>query len=85
MADPIVVPNWGDELVEDSAATLEFQSWMSAITDAINNTPPLTGIGTPEGNEVSSVGRWYVDTNAAPADIYYKETGDGNTGWALTS
>ena len=39
----------------------------------------LTGTGTPEGNTVASEGRFYVDT-AAP-QLYFKETGDGDTGW----
>lgn len=85
MADPILVPTFGFQLTPEGAATTEFHMWMEAITDGVNNAPPLTGTGTPEGSIEASVGRWYVDTNASPADIYYKETGDGNTGWIITS
>ena len=85
MADPILVPTFGFELTPNGVATEEFHIWMDAITDGVNNVPPLTGSGTPEASVVASVGRWYVDTVASPADIYFKKTGDGNTGWVITS
>lgn len=70
----------------DGRPTFEFYNWMQLITDAVNALPPLTGTGSPETVVVSAPGRWYVDTAAAVgAGIYYKETGDGNTGWVLRS
>jgi|GEM_PF-2888572 len=92
MADPIIVPAFGLPVVEEAGiiggmvSTQEFHNWMAQITEAVNNTPPLTGSGTPEGNIIASVGRWYVDTSAAVGTgIYFKETGDGDTGWAQRS
>lgn len=86
MADPILVPALGDELLDGNSANIQFYTWMEAITEAVNNTPPLSGSGSPEGVETASVGRWYVDTSAAAGTgIYYKETGDGDTGWVARS
>lgn len=64
----------------------QFYDWAQAITEAVNNLAPLTGIGTPEGSVVSGPGRWYVDTGAAAGSgVYFKETGVGDTGWVLRS
>lgn len=79
------MPTFGIALTSEGIATQEFHTWLDQITEAVNNTPPLTGSGTPEGSVIASVGRWYVDTNASPADIYFKATGDGDTGWVITS
>ena len=83
MADPIITPQMGLPIIEDGAATQEMHNWMAIITDAVNDGPPLTGTGTPEAVVVASVGRWFVDT--AANDVYFKETGDGDTGWILTT
>lgn len=81
--DELIAPALGDVIIADGAATIKFFTWMADITAAVNNCKPLTGSGTPEGFLVASVGRWYVDTTA---DVtYFKKTGDGNTGWALTN
>ena len=85
MPDPIITPTYGFPIVEPTAdvATLEFQNWMASITDAVNAARPLTGAGDPNGVQVARSGQWYVDTIAA--DIWFKESGDGNTGWILTT
>lgn len=85
--DEIIPPTIGDILIEESGgASIRFHTWMQDITTALNNHPPLTGSGTPEGSVTASVGRWYVDTAAAAGTgIYFKETGDGDTGWILRS
>ena len=87
MAEPILVPDLNDTLVDDQGiSNLQFHIWMDAITDAVNNIPPLTGTGTPEGSITGSVGRWYVDKGASVGTgIYFKETGDGDTGWIARS
>ena len=86
MADPILVPTFGLSVTPDGRATEEFHTWMDQITNAVNEIRPLTGTGSPEGVETASVGRWYVDTGAAVGTgIYFKETGDGDTGWILRS
>ena len=73
-------------LTLDGYATEAFQIWMDQITTAVNNVPPLTGSGTPEGAVTASAGRWYVDTSAGSGTgIYYKESGDEDTGWVLRS
>lgn len=86
MPDAIIVPTLGDSLIESSAANIMFHTWMASITEAVNNLQPLTGSGSPEGVQVASTGRWYVDTTAAVGSgVYFKESGDGNTGWVLRS
>lgn len=86
MPDTIIVPTLGDKLIDDDGATILMHTWMELITSAVNNIPPFTGSGTPEGTVEASVGRWYVDTAAAAGTgIYFKETGDGATGWILRS
>jgi len=40
----------------------------------------LYGSGSPEGVETAAVGTLYVDTDA-PRDLWFKETGSGDTGW----
>lgn len=70
----------------DGYATVEFMTWLDQVTMALANLQPLTGTGTPEGNRVASVGRWYVDTSAVSGSgIYFKQIGDGNTGWVMRS
>jgi len=82
----LIAPLMYDPLVDKrGVATQEFYTLIDQIVNAINDSPPLIGSGTPEGSEAASIGRWYVDTLASPADIYYKEAGDGNTGWIITS
>jgi hypothetical protein len=85
MPEIIIAPGIDFNIVSDGVPTLEFYTWIDQVTNAVNAVPPLTGTGTPESNVIASAGRWYVDTNASPADIYYKETGDGDTGWTITS
>jgi hypothetical protein len=86
LVEPILVPTFGFLITPDGRATEEFHTWMDQMTNAVNDIPPLTGTGTPEGSVVASVGRWYVDTSAAAGTgIYFKETGDGDTGWVLRS
>jgi hypothetical protein len=101
LTDPILVPNLGDMLTEESgAATLLFHTWMEALntqvadltTQVETNTAdiaalaPLTGTGTPEAVVTADPGRWYVDTAvAAGTGIYFKETGTGDTGWVTRS
>ena len=88
MADPILIPDQNTRIVGEltSVSTLDMYLWMDSITTAVNNLQPLTGTGTPESSIVASVGRWYVDTSAgAGTGIYFKETGDGDTGWILRS
>jgi len=86
LPDPILVPTQGDELIIDGGANTPMHIWMEAITDAINNLAPLTGSGSPESVVVASVGRWYVNTAAATGTgVYFKQTGDGDTGWILRS
>lgn len=86
MPDPILAPAFGEVITPNGVANEQFNTWLADITEAVNNLQPLTGTGTPEGNEVASVGRWYVDTAAAVGTgIYFKETGDGDTGWILRS
>jgi len=77
------IPALNDVIVEGGIATIQFYSWMEQITEAVK--PPLTGSGSPEGVIVSTVGRWYVDTDSAGTGIYLKESGEGDTGWVARS
>lgn len=87
MPDDIIVPTIGELLIDkDGGSTILFHTWMELVTSAINSSPPLNGTGTPEGSVTASAGRWYVDTSAAAGTgIYFKETGDADTGWVLRS
>jgi len=44
-----------------------------------------SGNGSPEGSIVASIGAFYIDKATVPISLYYKSTGEGNTGWALTA
>ena len=81
----IITPVFAGQIIENGAASQEFYNWMDDVTNAINNLPPLTGSGSPETAITASVGRWYVDVAGSPGVIYYKQTGDGNTGWLISS
>jgi hypothetical protein len=82
----IQAPSQGFTLTVDGLADVDFQQWMEDVTAAANNSAPLAGTGTPESNQVAVVGRWYVDTAAAVSSgIYFKETGEGDTGWVQRS
>ena len=83
----ITAPERGFRYIkEDGRPEFAFADWVDFITQAVNNLPPLSGSGTPEANVSASVGRWYVDTAlAAGSGVYYKESGEGNTGWVLRS
>lgn len=83
--DPIQVLALGTALIESDAANIDLHTWMADITDRVNFLLTLEGTGSPEGVIESSPRRWYVDT--ATGDIYYKpvSSGDGDTGWLLTT
>ena len=86
MAEIIFTPTLGELIAPDGQATIAFQTWLDQVTIAANQSAPETGTGTPEGVIVASVGKWYVDTSAgAGSGIYFKESGEENTGWVLRS
>tara|TARA_R110000803_G_scaffold209398_1_gene278946 strand:+ start:276 stop:527 length:252 start_codon:yes stop_codon:yes gene_type:complete len=80
----ILPPVLSDIIVENGTPTVPFYLWIQQVTEAVK--APLTGSGTPESNIIATVGRWYVDTSAsAGTGIYFKQSGEGNTGWVLRS
>lgn len=84
MAENIQQPAIVDVLAEDGIATTAFYTWMEQVTQAL--LPPLTGTGSPEGVVVATSGKWYIDTSAGSGSgIFFKETGEGNTGWVARS
>ena len=85
MAEIIQSPSTFQLVNRDGLASVEFLTWLDQVTTAVNNIPPLTGSGSPEGVVTASVGRWYVDTDSSGTGIYLKEAGDGNTGWQARS
>ena len=86
MAEIIFTPTLGETLTPEGQATIAFQTWMDQVTIAANQSAPVTGSGAPEGAVVASVGKWYVDTAVgAGGGIYFKESGEGDTGWVLRS
>lgn len=86
MADIIQSPAPFQLVDAKGLATIEFLTWLDQITRAINDVPPLTGSGSPEAVVAASVGRWYVDTDSVSGTgIYFKESGDGDTGWVVRS
>ena len=86
MAEPILVPNLGDVVTPNGISSIEFHTWMDQITNAANNSMPAVGAASPEGVIIASAGKWYVDTAATVGEgIYFKESGEGDTGWVLRS
>lgn len=84
MPEEIQAPALTDILLEGGIPTAQFHTWMDQITEAVK--VPLTGSGSPEAVVIASVGRWYVDASAgAGTGIYFKETGEGDTGWVARS
>ena len=83
MAEIIQSPSLNSVVDSMGKPTLEFTIWLDQVTEAVK--PPLTGSGSPEGVIVASIGRWYVDTDAAGTGIYLKESGNGDTGWQKRS
>ena len=84
MAEIIQAPAITDIIIEDGLSSVQFHTWMVQVTEAL--APPITGSGSPEGVVVSTTGRWYVDTSAvAGTGIYFKESGEGDTGWTARS
>ncbi len=84
MAEEIQAPLLNYLIVSDGVASTQFHTWMEQITEAVK--PPLTGSGTPEAAVIASIGRWYVNTAAgAGTGIFFKETGEGDTGWVARS
>jgi len=84
LAEEIQAPNITEEIVENGIPTTIFYNWIDQVTEAVK--PPFTGSGSPEGVVVATTGRWYVDTSAgAGSGIYFKETGEGDTGWVARS
>ena len=85
MTEIIQSPASFELVTPDGLATVAFFTWLDQITESVNNIPPLTGSGSPEGVVTASTGRWYVDTDSSGTGIYLKESGDGNTGWQARS
>ena len=84
MPDIIQSPAITDLISSNGFPTVQMQTWMNQITQAV--LPPQAGSGSPEGVLVSDAGRWYVDVNAPTGSgIYFKQFGAGNTGWVQRS
>lgn len=81
--DPIQVLALGTKITDKDLTQIDFHTWMEAITERVNFLVPLSGTGSPEGVVVSSPRRLYIDT--ATNNLYFKLTGDGDTGWVLTT
>tara|TARA_R110000850_G_C9996087_1_gene467979 strand:+ start:27457 stop:27729 length:273 start_codon:yes stop_codon:yes gene_type:complete len=71
-----------DEL-NGEVMTLRMAEFIEAITMQVNQNITAVGTGSPEGVLVAEPRKLYIDT--AAENIYYKKTGSGNTGWALTT
>lgn len=50
-----------------------------ALCNATGGGGATTGVGSPEGVVTAGVGALYINT--ATNEIWFKETGTGNTGW----
>lgn len=85
--EPIVPPDFVARFTgDDGKATLDFQSYIDALTRRVNELSPIFGTGSPEGSVVANECQWYVDTaEAAGGGIYIKESGSGDTGWVKRS
>lgn len=86
MADLPFLPALGDKIIDGGQASFDFYLWLESVNTAILNLQPRVGSGSPEGVVEAPSGVWYVDQSAPTGTgIYFKETGDGDTGWALRS
>jgi hypothetical protein len=84
LSEIILEPSLSDTIIVDGIASIAFHTWMQQVTEAVK--PPLSGSGSPEGVIIATIGRWYVDTGAsAGTGIYFKESGEGDTGWVARS
>jgi hypothetical protein len=84
LAEQILPPLASDRITNDGVPTEQFFLFLVQVAEAVK--PPITGSGTPQSNVIATVGRFYVDIAAsAGTGIYFKQTGEGNTGWVLRS
>ena len=84
MSEQILPPVLGDPITRDGVPNEQFYLFLVQLAEAAK--PPVTGSGSPEGVLVSTSGRWYVNTAASVGSgIYFKQSGEGNTGWVLRS
>ena len=55
-------------------------------TFTVGDVTIYTGTGTPESNQVGSVGDIFIRTDGGSGTtLYVKESGTGNTGWSSVS
>jgi len=68
---------------DNNVMSLRMAEFIEAVTAQVNQNIPTSGTGSPEGVVTAEPFKFYLDT--AADDLYYKKTGSGNTGWALTT
>jgi len=72
-------------LINEDQMSQDFFVWSREVTDKLNFLTPATGAGSPEGVVTAEIGKFYIDTTAAPGSVLYvKQFGSGSTGWVLT-
>lgn len=77
----------GNTLPDYLSQNLNFGS-PGAVNDKVRDffSRTYSGAGSPEGVVTAAVGSWYLNTSGgAGTTLYVKETGAGNTGWAVVS
>ncbi len=89
MALNIVKPDSTRAIVEeDSTMHYIFRDWSNFITDQVNFSSMLSGVGSPEGVVVSKRFREYMDETGTTGNIKYIKqvndiAGDESKGWIL--
>lgn len=63
------------------------QATIESLIEAIDNTKPLFGAQTPEGNVTSNASQVYFDTTNSPTNVtmYFNENEGVNTGWVVVA
>lgn len=69
-------------------ATQYLAKWARELVDALNQSTPATGTGSPEGVVSAKTGKQYIDTAGAPGSVLYVKqvddvAGDTSKGWTL--
>jgi hypothetical protein len=77
----IISPLTLDGRIQDTVVRSTLESWRDQLNQIL--TFVHIGTGSPENNEVGSVGHIFLRTDNANA-LYVKQTGNNtNTGWQL--
>lgn len=87
----VSLPTATQRFIRDYAAMKDdltsAENAIKRLIEAIDNTKPLFGAQTPEGNVTSNASQVYFDTTNSPASVtmYFNENEGVNTGWVIVA